>query len=75
MEIRSDKPPSCQLSKSSSNYLKGALVYLNLQKYSSTIEEYNTKVINDIVFDERKRIVSLFKDYLLLDENNDFLKR
>jgi hypothetical protein len=47
----------------------------NLSKHNSNPEEYNTKVINDIIFDEKKRIVSLFKEYLLLDEVSDFLKR
>lgn len=47
----------------------------NLNKYNSSPDDYNTKVINDIIFDERKRIVSIFKEYLLLDETSDFLKR
>ncbi len=51
------------------------LQHYNLLKHNSSPEEYHTKIVNDIVFDERKRVVSLFKDYLLLDEVNDFLKR
>ena len=51
------------------------LKIFNLYKHNSNPEEYNTKVINDIIFDEKKRIVSLFKEYLLLDEVSDFLKR
>ena len=34
---------------------------------------YNVKVINDIISNEPSRIVSVFKDYLLNDDVNDFL--
>ena len=47
----------------------------NLKKYNMTIETYNKKVITDIIYDERKHIVSVFKNYLLWDEMSDFLKR
>jgi hypothetical protein len=51
------------------------LVHYNLLKHNSSPEEFHSKMVNDIIFDERTRLVSLFKDYLLLDEVNDFLKR
>jgi hypothetical protein len=51
------------------------LVKYNLLKHNSTPDEYNVKIINDIIYDEKKHIVSVFKDYLLLDEVSDFLKR
>jgi hypothetical protein len=47
----------------------------NLTLYNWSTEEYQTKIINDMVFDEKKRIVSIFKDFLLLDETSDFLRR
>ena len=47
----------------------------NLKKYNISIESYNKKIITDIIFDERKHIVSEFKNYLLWDEMSDFLKR
>ena len=47
----------------------------NLRKYNISIESYNKKIITDIIFDERKHIVSEFKNYLLWDEMSDFLKR
>ena len=47
----------------------------NLKKYNMTIETYNKKVITDIIYDERKHIVSVFKNYLLWDEMSDFLRR
>lgn len=51
------------------------LLKFNLQKHNSSVDEFNIKVINDIIYDEHKRIVSIFKEYLLLDEVSDFLKR
>ena len=48
---------------------------LNLKKYNVTIDSYNKKIITDIIYDERKHIVSEFKNYLLWDETSDFLKR
>jgi len=47
----------------------------NLKKYDSSLRKVNIKLINDIIYDERKHIVSRFKDYLFWDENSDFLKR
>ena len=47
----------------------------NLRKYSVNENMYNKKIINDIIYDENKHIVSEFKNYLLWDENSDFLKR
>ena len=53
-------------------------IYSKLNKvllsYNLPIEEINKKIINDIVFDEKKRIVSIFKDYLLWYETSDFFK-
>ena len=47
----------------------------NLKKYNVNEDMYNKKIINDIIYDENKHIVSEFKNYLLWDENSDFLKR
>ena len=47
----------------------------NLRKYNISIESYNKKIITDIIYDEKKHIVSEFKNYLLWDEMSDFLKR
>ena len=46
-----------------------------LHSYNPSIEEINKKIINDIIFDEDKRIVSIFKDYLLWYETSDFFKQ
>jgi hypothetical protein len=47
----------------------------NLFNHNSDKPFFYSKVINDIIYDEKKRIVCIFKDYLLWDENSDFLKR
>lgn len=35
----------------------------------------NLKAINDLVYNEPTHLVSVFKDYLILDDINEFLKR
>jgi len=35
----------------------------------------NLKVINDLIYNEQAPIVAVFKDYLILDDVNEFLKR
>lgn len=47
----------------------------SIKKHNSNLDKYNIKIVNDIIYDERKHIVCVFKDYLLWDENSDFLKR
>ena len=44
-------------------------------KYKTTIESYNIKVINDIIYNENSNIVCIFKDYLIYDDTSEFLKR
>ena len=46
-----------------------------LQSYNLSNNEINKRITNDIIFDERKRIVSVFKDYLLWYETSDFFKQ
>jgi hypothetical protein len=36
---------------------------------------YNVKIINDIIYNENTHIVSVFKDYLIMDDISEFLKR
>ena len=46
------------------------------QKYGDChIEFENMKVINDLIYNEQTHMVSIFKDYLILDDINEFLKR
>jgi hypothetical protein len=47
----------------------------NLYKYNSDKNKYNIENINDIIYDDEKHLVSVFKDFLLWDESSDFLRR
>ena len=47
----------------------------NLKKHDSTIVEYNKNKVDNIIFDEKKKIVSLFKDSLLWNEPTELLRR
>ena len=46
-----------------------------LRSYNMSKEAINIRIANDIIFDEKKRIVSIFKDYLLWDETSDFFRQ
>lgn len=61
------------LSKKTPKILK--TIFSNLEEYNTNLNKYNIKIINDIIYDEKKHLVCMFKDYLLWDENSDFLKR
>ena len=41
----------------------------------TTRDYYNSKVITDIVYNESTNVVSVFKDYLIIDDISEFLKR
>lgn len=45
------------------------------QKYGTTIESYNVKIINEVIYNEYSRIVAVFKDFLIFDDVSEFLKR
>ena len=36
---------------------------------------YNTKCINDILFNDPSHLTTTFKEYLIMDDNSEFLKR
>ena len=38
-------------------------------------EYTNVKVVNDLIYNEQTHMVSIFKDYLILDDINEFFKR
>lgn len=45
------------------------------KRYSTNRDFYNVKIINDLIYNENTHMVSVFKDYLILDDINEFLKR
>lgn len=46
-----------------------------MKKYVISKTFYNTKCISDIIFNEKSLLVAKFKDYLILDDTSEFLKR
>ena len=46
-----------------------------LLKYYSIPLIYEINIINNIIYNEKSHIVATFKDYLILDDNSEFLKR
>jgi hypothetical protein len=44
-------------------------------KYNSSDQTYNINVINNIIYNEKSHIVATFKDYLIIDDYSEFLKR
>ena len=51
------------------------LLAFNLRKHDSTICDYDKNMIDNIIFDEKKHIVALFKDSLLWNEPTELLRR
>ena len=53
------------------------LIMKNLgRKYGNChIEFESMKVVNDLIYNEQTHMVSIFKDYLIWDDINEFLKR
>lgn len=45
------------------------------EKYTTTTEFYNAKIIHDIMYNDTNQVVSVFKDYLIWDDLTEFLKR
>lgn len=57
------------------NFKINHILRFNLIVHNSTVEEFNIKVINDIIYNENKRIVSKFKDHLIYNDPAEFLRR
>jgi len=52
------------------------IIHMNLcNKYRTARKFYNVKVINDIIYNDNTHLVCAFKDYLLCDDIEEFLKR
>jgi hypothetical protein len=45
------------------------------KKYLTSRDYYNGKVVADIMYNENRHIVSVFKDYLIFDDFSEYLKR
>lgn len=57
------------------NFNFNLIIANSLKKHNITIQNYENNKINNIIFDEKKKIVSLFKDNLLWNEPTELLRR
>ena len=57
------------------NNIKRKIHQTLTKKYEKLSKNYNSYIIDNIIFNERAHIVALFKDRLILDDNGEFLKR
>ena len=56
--------------------IKYKLTLPNLSfKYNTTSLNFGSSIINNIIYNDKSHIVALFKDYLILDDTSEFLKR
>ena len=46
-----------------------------IKRYDKPIWYYNVKMINDIIYNEKTHYVELFKEFLIYEDLNEFLKR
>lgn len=44
-------------------------------KYRTDEHTYDVKIVDEIIYNESTRIVAQFKDFLILDDNSEFLRR
>jgi len=51
------------------------LINNNIKVHNSSPDDFNVFKVDNIVFDEKKKIVSLFKDSLLWNEPTELLRR
>ena len=73
MKILSNNNPNFNIKKT--NIVFTQVIRSNLQYHDSNINKFNKKMINDLLYDEKKHIVSIFKEYLILDDIVEYLQR
>lgn len=59
----------------SRHYIEKKVYQKLIEDYNPTDKDYESTIIKSIIFNESCHIVALFKEYLLLDDNSEFLKR
>jgi hypothetical protein len=64
-----------QLAHSQANNMELKIQNRLSTKYASSDDYNNVKIVNDLIYNENTHVVSIFKDYLILDDINEFLKR
>ena len=75
---------SCLEEDNTTNYFVGKeiknldmkqILLINLMKHNTTIDEFEKNKIDNIIFDEKKKIASVFKDILIWNEPTELLRR
>ena len=46
---------------------------LHKEKYKSNVDTYNLKVVNEIIYNEKSRIVAIFKDFLIQESDGPLI--
>jgi hypothetical protein len=46
-----------------------------VRKYLTTPEHVDTQIVGEIMFNDGKHIVSVFKEYLVYDDFSEYLRR
>ena len=49
--------------------------YKLIKRYDKPLSYHDVKIINDILFNEKTHFVEMFKEYLLYEDYNEFLKK
>lgn len=45
------------------------------EKYKTDTDTYNKKIINEIIYNDKSKMVAAFKDYLIYDDLSEFMRR
>ena len=57
------------------NKISVFLINQNLQKHNSTPEQKNIMLVNDLIQSKETHFIATFKDYLISDYHEEFLRR
>ncbi len=57
------------------NILEKRAKYKLIKRYDKPLSYHDVKIINDILFNEKTHFVEMFKEYLLYEDYNEFLKK
>ena len=66
---------SSEINQKIRNKIGICIPYLNLQKHNSTPNQKNIMLINDLIESKETHFIAKFKDYLISDFHEEFLRR
>ena len=64
-----------QIKQKIQNKISISIPFLNLQKHNSTPNQKNIMLINDLIESKETHFIATFKDYLISDFHEEFLRR